>query len=55
MQNEPSTRRERENRYCGHYKRSTEHLKEVGEREFKCQPCEERKKLEAGRQKGAGI
>jgi hypothetical protein len=54
FQNKPS-RRARDLRHCSHCETTTEHLKEAGSQEYKCQPCEDRRKREAKRQQGAGI
>lgn len=48
-------RRERSYYACTVCNKTTEHVKEAGSREFKCQDCETRRKHEAQRNQGAGI
>lgn len=48
-----ATRRERNLIACTICNKTTEHVKEAGSREFKCQDCAARKKQEADRNQGA--
>ncbi len=49
------SRRERTIGYCNTCKTSTDHLKEAGQADFKCVPCEERRKKLAAQQQAGGI
>jgi len=53
--NQQQPRRERTLACCARCGKTTEHVKEAGAREFRCEPCEQRQRREAQKQEASGI